>query len=140
MLIIVIAAILSLLGIGFLIWQHIVDVKTNNRDYTIWRSATGFSMVIIGVVAIIICFGIAMSADINSDVNFQNNVERREMLIYRLEHINESNCGNEFLYNDIRDFNENIRYHKEYCDNPWIGIYLNEKNATLDYIDYKIGE
>lgn len=39
------------------------------------------------------------------------------------------------LYSEIVDFNNELRGHKHYSDNLWIGIFFNDKIANIEYID-----
>ena len=132
MLIVILSIIALAIGIAFLIYY--------NHSYGDWPLAIGLPLAFTGGVALICSLVIICCVHIPKDANYENNAERREMLVYRLEHQEEGLVGNELLYQEIRDFNEDLRYHKKYCDSPWLGWFFNERNATFDYIDYRKGE
>jgi len=44
------------------------------------------------------------------------------------------NKNNEYLINDIMDWNIDLAYHKKYNDNIWIGIMTPDYYAQYDYI------
>lgn len=82
-------------------------------------------------VVIIICCRIPINRDYNDAVY------EKQVLEYRLDNLDTvgAQTGNELLYNDIVEFNKELRHAKRYVDNPWIGWFVNEKIAGLDYIE-----
>lgn len=128
MLIIIILIVLLIVGIALLV---IFD-----DDY-LGCYIGGGCLTIISSVVLIICLLMIIITQTNKDIEYQCNYERREMLEYRLENQDKNLVGGEMLYQEIRDFNEDLRFHKAYINSPWIGCFLNERNAEFDYIDYK---
>jgi len=59
----------------------------------------------------------------------------RESLVYRLE--SQQEIGNEYLYNDIVEFNKKIYEHKYNHNNPWISVFTPEEYGTIEMIEYK---
>jgi hypothetical protein len=43
--------------------------------------------------------------------------------------------GNEMLYTQIMEFNNELRTTKRWSENAWVGMMYNEKIATIDYIE-----
>ena len=133
MLITIISILVLVVGVGLLVYHYV------GNSYSDAPGFIGTILAIIGSSATVICLIGVIGTQVTKDVNYENNAERREMLVYRLEHQDENLVGGELLYQEVRDFNEDLRKHKEYCDNPWVNWFYNEKNATFDYIDYKGG-
>ena len=69
------------------------------------------------------------------DVEYQNMLHTREMLEYRIEHTEENITGNEMLYNDIVEFNNELRSEKKWANNPWTNWFNNQDIASIDYIE-----
>lgn len=129
MLLVILFALVIVIGIALVI--------IGDHSWSNWPHFLGFGCITIGGGVLLgLLAGIAIvRCDI--DVDYQNNLERREMIVYRLENQDDNLVGNELLYQEIRDFNEDLRYHKKWANNPWLNWFYNEKNATFDYIDYK---
>lgn len=126
MLLVILFTAIIVAGIIFLLVYH--------NSWMDWAEILGITCVVVGAAALISSLVIILCVQINKDVNYQNNLERREVLVYRLEHQDDNLVGNELLYQEIREFNEDLRYHKKWANNPWLNWFYNEKNATLDYI------
>ena len=69
------------------------------------------------------------------DVEYQNKLHTKEMLEYRIEHMEENITGNEMLYNDIVEFNNTLRAEKKWALNPWTNWFNNQDIASIDYIE-----
>lgn len=85
-------------------------------------------------VAIFVGAGI-VNTQVCGDINYQNKLHEREMLEYRIEHIEENITGNEMLYNDIAEFNNDLRSTKKWANSPWTNWFYNQDIATIDYIE-----
>ena len=72
---------------------------------------------------------------VNKDIYYQNILYEREMLEYRIDNIEEDIVGNEMLYNDIVEFNNELRSTKKWATNPWTSWFYNEDIATIDYVE-----
>ena len=75
----------------------------------------------------------------NRDIKYQNAVYEKEMLEYRIEHMEENITGNEMLYNDIVEFNNGLRSIKKWANNPFTNWFYNQDIATIDYVELDIG-
>ena len=58
------------------------------------------------------------------------------MLEYRLEN-DGLGIGNELLYNDIVEFNKELKDAKYYANNLWTNWFVNNEIAKIDYIEVK---
>ena len=82
-----------------------------------------------------VCGVLAMIISIKKEANYQNALYEKQMLEYRLEHIEDNLIGNEILYLEITEFNNELRSCKYYSGNLWIGLFFNDKIATIEYIE-----
>ena len=114
----------------------------NNFDgfwnHPVW-SVLGALLSLLGVIGLFASAVFGLRVLINKDVDYQAALNERETLMYRLEHKEENLVGNEMLYSEITDFNNSLLITKKWVDSPWIGCFVNEKIAGLDYIQYKEG-
>ena len=85
-------------------------------------------------VALIVSMAAIAEAQTTRDVDYQNMLHKREMLEYRIEHMEENITGNEMLYNDIVEFNNELRSTKKWANNPWTSWFNNQDVASIDYI------
>lgn len=95
------------------------------------------TITIVGIISLIVCSICVFSISINSDLNYENMLAKKEMLEYRLE--KQSNIvGNELLYSEILEFNNDLRSIKKWANNPWTNWFNDQKIANnIDYIKFK---
>ena len=89
-----------------------------------------------GFVGLLITGAFIIDANINRDVKYQNALYEKEMLEYRIDNMSENIVGNEMLYNDIVEFNNELRSTKKWANNPWTNWFHNPDIATIDYIEF----
>ena len=94
-------------------------------------------VVVISGIFLLLFGSIALGVQVTADTDYQKMVHEREVLVYRLEHVDDS-TGNEFLYSDLVEFNNKLRHEKIWSANPWVGCLYNSKIATIDYIELPI--
>ena len=95
----------------------------------------GFSSAFIGGLVLMVCSVLAIITAATKDKVYQDMLYQRKVLEYRLSHEEENTIGNELLYSDIVEFNNELRSDKTYSDNIWINWFFNDKVATIDYIE-----
>ena len=122
-----------LIGIILLIIGVLCGVWYNNS----YGEAPLFISAFCGVLGAIILF-VTILAGIGCQAIKQQSYERmlyeKSILEYRLE--NEINTvGNEMLYNDIVEFNKELRSTKYWSKNFWTNWYNNDLVANIDYIE-----
>lgn len=88
-------------------------------------------------IGLIICGGTILDTQINKSVDYQNALYEKEMLEYRIENMESDIVGNEMLYNDIVEFNNNLRGIKKWADNPLTNWFYNQQIADIDYVEIK---
>lgn len=89
----------------------------------------------VGIFAVLFsCLGV-INNQVGKDIRYQNALYEKEVLEYRIDSMEENIVGNEMLYNDIVEFNNELRSVKKWANNPWTNWFFNEKIATIDYIE-----
>ena len=94
----------------------------------------GIITFVFGAVLISISI-VVMAIQIPKDKDYQKTLYEKQVLEYRLDHIEDNLVGNEILYSEITEFNNQLRECKYYADNLWVGLFHNDKIATIDYIE-----
>lgn len=89
----------------------------------------------IGFIAICCCAFMSLTVQVNKDIGYQNALYQKEMLEYRIDNADQDIVGNELLYNDIVEFNNDLRIVKKWSNNYWTNWFFNEDIATIDYIE-----
>lgn len=89
---------------------------------------------VIGVVGTVLCGLFLLINLMVMDVNYQNKLEEKSMLEYRIQK-GEEIAGNELLYSQVVDFNNDLRSTKILSKNPWVNCFNNWKIAEIDYIE-----
>ena len=96
----------------------------------------GWMVIIIGIFVSVIAVGFIIANTTACELDYQNFLHEKEILEYRIEHMEENITGNEMLYNDIVEFNNELRSVKKWVSNPWTNWFNNQKVASIDYIEF----
>ena len=99
------------------------------------ESFLGFICTFTGGLCLVIALTIIALVQIPAKTDYQKAVYQKEVLEYRLENANENIVGNELLYNDIVEFNNDLTSVKKWSANPWTSWFNNAKIATINYIE-----
>ena len=91
--------------------------------------------IVLSCVGNLFCGGLALGTQIPKQKNYEEALYKKQVIEYRIENQHQNLVGNELLFDDIVEFNNDLRNHKRYCDSFWIGIFHNDKIATIDYIE-----
>ena len=89
----------------------------------------------LGVFLTMLTGPLCLGKCIKADTDYQNMLYKKEMLEYRIEHMEENITGNEMLYNDIVEFNNELRSEKKWANNPWTSWFNNKYIASIDYVE-----
>ena len=132
--------IITLIGLGLLIVGiilAIVNAKVYFENWKVrdWIEWIKFPALFIGSIITTASIVIILINATIYDVEYQNMLHTREMLEYRIEHMEENITGNEMLYNDIVEFNNELRAEKKWALNPWTNWFNNQDIASIDYIE-----
>lgn len=133
MLVLLIFGLMTAIGIILLIVARSFECYTS-YDLDFGLNVTGIVLIILFGIGLIIASAFAMGVQLPKEKNYQKVLYQKQVLEYRLDHIEDNLVGNEILYSEITDFNNLLRECKYYADNPWIGLFYNDKIATIDYI------
>ncbi len=130
---------LLLIGVVMIVVNKIVDEKTqyNTPD---WLHSIGWSIIVLFSLASIFA-GVVLFGNITyKNVDYEAALYEKQVLEARLEQVQDNpyNIGNEYLYHDIVEFNNNLRSVKKWANNPWTSWFNNEKVASIDYVDIPI--
>lgn len=130
MIITLIVATVFIIGIVCLV---IHDVKLRCPDCVF---VIGFAFTILGLIASLIVGASIISTSVCKDIEYQDVLYEKEMLEYRIDNIDGNIVGNEMLYNDIVEFNNDLRRVKKLANSPWTSWFNNQDVATIDYIEF----
>ena len=129
MIITLIFAVAFIVGIVcFIIWNK---VCWDNG----WILGIALGLIFIGAIGFLTSVFTIIDVNVNKDINYQNTLYEREIIEYRIDHMDENIVGSEMLYNDIVGFNNELRNIKKWANNPWTNWFWNEDIATIDYIE-----
>lgn len=132
--------LITLIFIGIFIVGIVLTCLGTHSSQMYWKAREtlqyiGICCMLLGGIMGIITGGISIGVGINVDTDYENALYEREVLEYRLEHMDENIIGNELLYNDIVEFNNELRYTKKWAENPWTSWFFNQKIADIEYIE-----
>ena len=101
-----------------------------------WLMGAILSWIVGGVCVIVAIAGIITAAAKN-DILTENLVAQREAIEYRLEQCEEDanvmiNGG---VYDDLIEYNAEVRRHKRWTHDPWVGWFYSDGPADLEYIE-----
>ena len=132
--------IITLIGLGLLVVGIILAIVRANVYFKNWKvddilEWIQFPALFIGSIMVCACIVFIIFNVTTYDVDYQNKLHTKEMLEYRIEHMEENITGNEMLYNDIVEFNNTLRAEKKWALNPWTNWFNNQDIASIDYIE-----
>lgn len=133
MLLIIIFVALLALGITlYMLYARSPRFSFWDHDAWLYIGITG---TLLGAIGTLVCSFACLDVQVNKDIEYQEALYEREVLVFRLEHREENVIGNEKLYSDVVEFNNDLRVTKKWADNPWVGCFHNDLIAELDYIE-----
>jgi hypothetical protein len=132
--------IITLIGLTLLVIGIILAIVSAKVHFKSWKVRDRiewikFPALFIGSIITTASIVIILINATIYDVEYQNMLYTKEMLEYRIEHMEENITGNEMLYNDIVKFNNALRAEKKWANNPWTNWFNNQDIASIDYIE-----
>ena len=129
--IIIIFGVILIIGIAaFIVYQHTAIDE--------WCFGTGIMCTMLGGFGILLCGAICLCTLNNANVDYAYMLDKREAIEYRLEQIekDENLLVNGGVYDDIVEYNAEVRYYKTWCIyNFWTGWFNPAPIDELEYID-----
>lgn len=118
--------------IGGLIWAY-------NDEFGTGELVGGTIAIVMGIV---ICISgvILFESHVTKDACIAEYNQKYEALVYQMEnniYDNDNDLGKKELYNEIREWNEDLAYLQNIQDNLWFGIYYPNIYDQFKYIEYK---
>ena len=130
---------LLFIGIAIVVIDKIIDEKTHYVTPD-WLRPIGSFIITVFSVASVLAAVILFVNVVSKNVDYEAALYEKQVLEARLEQVQDNpyNVGNEYLYHDIVEFNNNLRSVKKWANNPWTSWFNNEKIASIDYVDIPI--
>lgn len=128
--------IFTLILIGLVVAGIVCAIIGDRLSYKFeWVFVTGMITLVASSIISIVVIASIITVNVVADTDYQNKLYERDMLEYRIKHMEKNITGNEMLYNDIVEFNNELRTVKKWANNPWTNWFNNQKIATIDYIE-----
>ena len=106
-------------------------------DWSVAPFAIGCVLALVVFISTFVFIGQAITAPAD-----RANIEaERDIIIYQVEHhdsfLETSRVGvNELYYTQVKEFNEKVRIHQFYRNNPWTSWYEQPFWSEIELIDY----
>ena len=114
----------------------------NTAFDTEWLQFLGGAIASIATLAVIISIGFMISNCATTDAMVAENHEKYKSLTYQLEnnlYDNDNDIGKKALYDEIREWNEDLAYYREIQDDFWLGIFYPDVFDQFEFIEMKGG-
>lgn len=98
-------------------------------------SMFGLYLSAFSIVILLFCCAMILGMNVAKDIDYQNMLEKRELIEYRIEDKGRNFVSDGKLYNDIVKFNNSLRKVKEGANSSWTNWFYNDDIATIDYIE-----
>ena len=106
---------------------------------TDWLRGTGIAIIVVAAFAIIFSgiFMLDSYGDVEAKIALNN--EKYKSLTYQLEnnlYDNDNDLGKKELYNEVREWNEDLAYYQNMQNNFWLGIFYPDVFDQFEFIEY----
>ena len=112
----------------------------NTQFDTTWLIGTGWTTIVVaGLVAIIMGICI-IDSHVNVDAKIARNEQIYESLVYQLEnnlYDNDNDLGKKELYDQVKEWNEDLAYYQNAQDDLWCGIFYPNIFDQFEFIKYE---
>lgn len=113
----------------------IVCLVIANRNMEDTWFIIGVILTVVGLILGILCTIAIIDVNANKDIYYQNTLYEKDMLEYRIDNMEDNIVGNEMLYNDIVEFNNELRSVKKWAYNPFTNWFYVKEIAEIDYVE-----
>lgn len=140
MILTILFAVLAIVGLAIVIIEHNVYKAPE------WVGIAGCVLLFAGMIVVIIGGGLGIGHSIDYDLAREDAIEQREVIVYRLEQQANSDARsgeitiNGGAYEDVRKFNQRVRYQNKWGTNPWFNWFVGWDYVGLEEIDILGGE
>ena len=105
------------------------------------RSVAPFAIGCVLALVVFISTFVFIGQAITAPADRANIETERDIIVYQVEHhdsfLETSRVGvNELYYTQVKEFNEKVRMHQFYRDNPWTSWYEQPFWSEIELIDY----
>lgn len=110
---------------------------------TEWLKGLGVFIIVLAALAISISGVVMILQYTTVDAMVARNLKRYESLTYQLEnnlYDNDNDLGKKELYNEIREWNEDLAYYRLLQNNFWLGIFYPDVFDQFEFITYEENE
>ena len=115
-------------------------LNDNFNDWDILPFVIGFILALVVFISTIVF----ISQGVRAPIDRANVEAERDVIVYQVEHhdsfLETSRVGvDELLYTQVKEFNEKVRIHQFYRNNPWTSWYEQSFWSEIELIDYTEG-
>ncbi len=131
--------ILAGIGIACLVVSKIIDNRTRHDAF--WLFQVGIIIIILTAIAILASVAIMCENYFTADSKVAADHERYKSLVYQLEndlYENDNDLGKKALYDEIREWNEDLAFGKSIQRDFWLGIFYPDVFDQFQFIDYAV--
>lgn len=108
--------------------------------YEEWIDYVCWGVLIVSAIIALIMSIFVIEANVGIDGKIASNQQRYEALIYQVEneiYENDNDIGKYELYNQVREWNEDLAKGKAMQNNFWIGIFYPDIFDKFEFIELK---
>lgn len=115
-----------------IIWAYNDEWGTGGLAGTIIAAIMGLCILVSGIILV--------DSHGGKDAYIAERNQKYESLVYQMEndvYENDNDLGKKELYNEIREWNEDLAYRQSIQDNFWFGIYYPNVYDQFEFIEYR---
>lgn len=104
-----------------------------------WLCGIGLIIAILCAILFVFCICFIIAGHSDTEARIASNNQRYESLVYQLEndlYDNDNDLGKKELYNEIREWNEDLAYYQQIQDSFWLGIFYPNIFDQFKFIEY----
>lgn len=112
-------------------------LSDNFSDWSVLPFTVGFITALVVFISTIVF----INQGVREPIDRANIEAERDVIVYQVEHhdsfLETSRVGvNELYYTQVKEFNEKVRVHQYYRNNPWTSWYEQPFWTEIELIDY----
>lgn len=101
----------------------------------------GWAIIVITCILLVVVIIGSVCAIANNEIYYQNMLEEKAAIEFRLDNVDKDTnlIVNGGIYNDVVEFNNELRKFKTWTHNFWVGWMYEDMPAEIDYIKLPSG-